>query len=327
MWKPRGAPTGVGSLNFSDPDEAVRHVFRHFESLPFWPQLPAIAPLTTTWLGRIPGARVEGHTLRLPWSRHNLLEGLRRHFSSRFRPKPLVTEQGFSNFTAFASQLPRVDGQFFKGQLFGPVTLLSMLRDSEGMEVGFSDALLDLFCEHLIGIGVDMARGLSEAGGRPLIVIDEPVLNHADPFIWQRLRGFVGELQNHARVGVHCCGPARWDQIVALGLDYINADVFTHLDELMEFKNAFSAHVNGGGWLAMGVVPTFPHDAPFTTDELFTFLRRGLLALLDDSVTKERRWGNLILTPSCGTALHRPQSQDRIHHTLIELSRMAETEG
>ncbi|MGE4158581.1 MAG: hypothetical protein AB7F75_05745 [Planctomycetota bacterium] len=327
MWKPRGAPTGVGSLNFSDPDEAVRYVFRHFESLPFWPQLPAIAPLITTWFGRIPGARGEGNTLRLPWTRHNLLAGLRAHFDSRFRPRPLVTEQGYSNFTTFVSEMPRMEGQFFKGQIFGPVTLLSMLRDNEGFEVGFSDALLDLFCEYLIEVSVEMARGLNEAGGRPLIVIDEPILSHADPFIWQRLRGFVAELQKHARVGIHCCGPARWDQIVALGLDYVNFDAFTHLDHLIDYRDAFSVHVNEGGWLALGIVPTFPHDAPFTTDELFTYLRKCLLALTNDSVTKQTRWGNLVLTPSCGTALHKPQSQDRIYHTLVELSRRAESES
>jgi hypothetical protein len=117
--------------------------------------------------------------------------------------------------------------------------------------------------------------------------------------------------------GVHCCGRADWPLVLGAGPGILSAPIDAGLDE---HGHALATHLEAGGWIAWGAVPT---GGPLgsTTDRLWrslgdlwcTLVRQGC----DPALLRQRA----LVTPSCGLAQHgRPQAE----HVLRLAGRLAE---
>jgi hypothetical protein len=125
-----GAVTGIGSLPFTSPAEAVQAVAEHCPEVPFWPQLPQLSAeegVIGQGLGVLAGLvepRAEGYGYQVMEGRiDSVVEAL--HNSSG-----CLTSANAAGFTAF-EQAIRL-GAFrtahaIKGQIEGPVTLATYL--------------------------------------------------------------------------------------------------------------------------------------------------------------------------------------------------------
>ena len=270
---PALATTGVGSLPFARPVEAVRHALGAY-AVPFCPQLPRLdGDMVSEWLGADPG--------RCGWT------------ADRDRERPAAWD-------AFLEELaakPPGHG-LAKLQVTGPVTLAIALERGAG-RAGAGASVVSLAREVAVWIAANAAGQvgrLREAGVDALVVVDEPGLAHAgvsavEAKLWDPLR-FASPAW-----GLHVCGRVPWDLVGALELDVLSFDVAAH-GLAPEARPVLEALLRRGGRIAWGVLdPVGPSQAGDVTG-------RGaacVSAMARDGLALERVAQLSLLTPSCGT--------------------------
>jgi hypothetical protein len=185
-----------------------------------------------------------------------------------------------------------------KAQLTGPVTLTVALDDDV--------RALELFHRN--------ASALEQLlDGRPaLCMIDEPSFAargslHASGLVLQA----VEAVAPFAVTGVHCCGPADWRAIVGAGPHVLSLPV--ELGATLSFS-AMRRHLDRGGWIAWGAVPT---DRPVASSDIEE-LWRALAAQLD---ADHRLAARSIVTPACGLAHHTAEQAETVCALTRELGR------
>lgn len=202
---PAWATTGVGSLPFTDPEEAAAHAVAAYD-LPFCPQLPRLeGDMVAEWLGADPR--------RCGWS------------PERDRELPL----------AWAALLRLLESdppehRLVKLQVTGPVTLACALERERGAHPS-RRGTLELARElstWLAATAAGQVRALADRGLDPLLVVDEPALA---PFgttgaevTWEPLRAIAPVW------GLHICCAVPWELVRRAEPDLISFDLGLGLD-------------------------------------------------------------------------------------------------
>jgi len=307
---PRGAVTGVGSLPYRDAREAVELVRWACPAVPFWPQLPnrsrdegMVAQFlepAASLLETADGVRYAAHR----GARTRLLDalagstgGLPRDRAAGFHAfRDALDAGGFPNAIAI------------KGQVTGPLTLAACLETDSGSPLARDPAALAVLADHVARQACWQVRELSRGGAPVLVTVDEPCLALADGIslgmehalgmlagIFARIRACGG------RAGLHCCAPVAPARFCEAGPDVISFDAHQALETFVE-DDAVRAFVDGGGWLATGLVPTRADPAGVSASALFA---RWLVAACDGrDCTRLAR--QTLVTASCGLGLLLP---------------------
>jgi hypothetical protein len=194
--------TGVGSLPFTRPAEAVRHAAGAYE-LPFCPQLPrAYGDMVHEWLGADPG--------RCGWA------------PDRDRQLPTA----WDDFILHLGRHPPSAG-LVKLQVTGPLTLaMALERRSPAGRTDMPDLAREI-ADWLAAAVSDQLRGLRELGLGALVVVDEPGLmaahrQGATAAVWDPLRAAAPGW------GLHVCGEVPWRLLDAAEPDLISYDLIRY---------------------------------------------------------------------------------------------------
>jgi hypothetical protein len=308
---PRGAVTGVGSLPFRDPAEAVELVRRACPEFPFWPQLPRrssseVVPLqflhpAVSWLHSLGGGRLSV----APGGGHRVLDALKRSDGA------LAAEQA-AGFHAFLEALDT--GAFataiaVKAQVTGPLTLGLCIED-RGTPLLYHPGALRVLADYVARQACWQIRCLARDALPVLLVVDEPCLALAADLPGGRgpaveaLASVLDRVRTHgARAGVHCC--ARVSPAVACEPepDVLSFDADADLESFLA-DDAVAALLRRGGWLAAGLVPTRDSPEDSSASALFT---RWLMSIRDPD-TCVRLARQTLVTASCGLGLATPQA-------------------
>ncbi|MGA7498070.1 MAG: hypothetical protein WBX00_15190 [Isosphaeraceae bacterium] len=173
-----GCVTGVGSLPFIDPDEAVAFVAEHCPQLPFWPQLPRRTAGEGV-IGQGMGTLIE----YLEPSARPYCWAVRRGAESAFTAALNCCDAGLSPETAagfFALERAIRSGRFssaraVKAQLEGPATLAHCLF-LNGESVSRIPGWLDRLARFLERQVAWQVRKLGTLDLPVVLVLDEPAL-------------------------------------------------------------------------------------------------------------------------------------------------------
>lgn len=204
---------------------------------------------------------------------------------------------GFSagkTFAAFLEELRKRAPKFAKVQLAGPATLASQ---------GPGRVL-----QQLPETVRALTQRVAQTGVTPLVFFDEPVLHETEApamaldFVRRAAR------DAGAIVGLHCCGQARWAELLGLGFDIISLDARLSLDALLDDRRAWLRFLERGGRLCLGIIPTNP-GARYDVNELCDSVEASLRATTPHF---ERVLGRMLLSPACGLALQPPEDARRI---------------
>jgi hypothetical protein len=291
-----GTSTGVGSLPHRDPDIAAQVALRHSPHLPAAPQLPRRSPME----GMIAQAArgIEG-VLVLPDGELSLPEGGLDRGATIHPTFDGASHAGLLAFLAAAAG--RTDP--VKLQLTGPLTLAAALvRAGAEVDVAYAVAAAAVRIEGTALLGL-VRRRLPEAA--LVVFVDEPVLVFAQPLptepLIDVLSSALAALELDAVTGVHCCGRTDWRVATQAGANVLSLPVDA-VDTLAS-ATALTAHLDRGGWLAWGAVPT---SGPVGTDAQLLWRRlRTLWGQLEDlgcdPVLLRQR---ALVTPACGLAGH-----------------------
>lgn len=292
-----GMVTSIGSLPHRDADAAAAFVLRQHPDLPAAPQLPRRSPLE----GMIAQAArgIGGVTVRADGSLSIDGDELDPTHAAA-----ALDSHSHAGLLAFLATSAGRSGAV-KVQLTGPVTLGLALADAGVRpDEAFlaAAAAVRVTATALVTL---VRRRLADA---PLVLfLDEPWLTRAGelPFgvdaTIDLLSSALAAVENDVVTGVHCCGPAEWRLASAAGATVLSMPV----ERVWALSNAaaISAHLERGGWVAWGGVPT---SEPVGTDVERLWRRlTGVWSDLagsgcDPMLLRQRA----LVTPACGLAGH-----------------------
>ncbi len=328
-------PLLIGSLPVQDHDEALELVLRYTPEIPGWAQLPrhGIEKMIPQFMPGMPGAVLTGDRAYVDTSAADFEEALLAFYQeyvdvseggadpdgSRFRLTP-ETAPGFFTLAAYlerAGSPPAV----VKGQVTGPITFCTGLKDQDGRAILFDDQLKDAAVKLLALKAAWQVRRLS-AGGRDVIVfIDEPALagfgsSELISVSREDVRACLDEVieaihREGGLAGIHVCANTDWSLILESALDVVNFDAYAYFDRFMLYDRALRAYLDSGRILAWGLVPTLNAEDIAREDAASLKVKwdRQVEGLAGLGFSEAQVVTQSLITPSCGMgALTREQA-------------------
>lgn len=316
-----GLATGIGSLPYLGPEEAVDLIFSSIPEIPFWPQLvkkdkkedmifqyldgmPAIIhDLTKDKLILNPNEDKENALAKMY---EKFIEGDTDYFK--------ITRERASGLYYLLEQTARKDLSkitMLKGHVTGPFTFAFSATDSFGKSLLYDEAMLEAVAKVLAMKAVWQAEMLKNKFGKKVIIFfDEPYLSSFGsafcPLTKDRVITLLEEVFNivqeksKALTGIHCCGNTDWSMLFESGVDIVNFDAWSYAEKFTLYPEEIKKFLERGGVLAWGIVPTNAMELKVTKDDLKRKFADGIKKLTSQGIDKELMLERTIFTPSCG---------------------------
>ncbi|SDP59127.1 uroporphyrinogen decarboxylase/cobalamine-independent methonine synthase family protein [Desulforhopalus singaporensis] len=344
-------PILIGSLPHSTHAEAVRLVLRHCPQIPLWPQLPQQPRegMVRQFLTGFPGLTEEGKNYRIDTEGDDFAAEMASFYEDYFlcseNPSALnhsrfaLDHDAAAGFFALLDALETREHSFItlKGQITGPVTAGTGLRDTRGNAVIYDDNLRDMMVKHLALKGVWQIKNLHRFTGsaKPIIFIDEPGIvsfgsTGFSGVTREMVTQSVTEVIEHLHwagglAGIHICANGDWTPALASPADIISFDAYFYFDNFILYKEPLTDFLKRGGILAWGIVPTSDPQVVERENSLslFTRLRQQLATLSTFTIPERRLISQILIAPSCGTGSLSPELAEKVLTMTGEVSQMA----
>ncbi len=343
-----GRSTLIGSLPLNDHQDAAEMVLRYSPEIPVWIQLPVYAEegMIFQFMPGLPGLTIANDRTYLDTLHENFPDELLHFYeeymavsqgdadfdNSRFVLKP-DTAKGFFVFLDYLQKIKPAPAAV-KGQVTGPLTFATAVKDREGRAVFYNEQVRDAAVKLLAMKAKWQARRLSAFGSPVIIFLDEPALAGfgSSEFISiskQDVKAALNEVieavhAEHALAGIHVCANTEWDLILDTEVDIVNFDSYSFFDRFILYAEAVKKFFRQGKIIAWGTVPTgnaadIEKETPASLAALWEEQMKQVCALGFDRETVLRQ---SLITPSCGTGSLRPEHAEKVLHLTRELSRM-----
>jgi hypothetical protein len=336
--------TAIGSLPHSSPDEAVRLVLRSIPACPIWPQLPKRGfreQMEIQYSEGLPCVALDEAKGRIFFDTSD--EDAAAAAVGTFYEKYLAAESSdewsaFAVSPAFAAGIYALEKaisadarrKWVKVQTTGPLTIGLSVVDKNNRAIYYNEMFRDVLVKAMIAKCRWQIKKFSPFAEVVICFVDEPILSAFGSSTYVSVGrndvvAILAELSAaiHAAgalCGVHCCGNTEWPILVDAGVDIINFDAFGFGESITLYPDQIKKHLEAGGYLAWGLVPTSEKVAEQTVNSL---VRRydGLVArLADTGVGRELILRQSLLTPSCGTGSLRRDLAEKVFDLLRETS-------
>ena len=314
---PLGAATAVGSLPHRDVEAAVAFALERTPALPAMPTLPNVDPhelMVPQGLWGVPGVEVAPD-------------------GSCSVPDPTVidpaadlgdrglTGRPFASWRRFLDAVAGRD-EPVKLQLTGPITLGLVLVDA-GVPANIAFALtagaVATRAQDLLALADRKAPGVDR-----VVVLDEPGLVGglradlplpADQIV-DVLSGALAAIEDRALTGVHICGPADWRLVLQAGPGLLSIPVGA---DVTESAGALGAHLERGGWIIWGAVPT---DGPVGEQASRHWRRLSMqwCELVQSGCDPFLLRQQALVSPVCGLALHDEAQAEHVLAISVQLA-------
>ncbi|MBF0506371.1 MAG: hypothetical protein HQL09_06005 [Nitrospirae bacterium] len=322
--------TGIGSLPHRNAEDACELVLRTFD-IPFWPQLPGISfreSMIAQYSEGMPYIKTDEKGGRI-WVGRDESDELERFYESYTDTSKISISEDYA--VGLHTFLKKVKGRRFKvlkGHVTGPVTFTLGLKDQDGKLLFYDEELREIAAMLLKAKMRWQIDVLKQHADEVIIFIDEPIISALGSSSYLgvdsgeafRLLGdMVSAVHDAGGIsGVHCCGRADWPLVMESGAQIINFDAYEYFDTLAIYHGQLKNFLAGGGYLAWGIVPTSDAIGAVDDVQLIELLRshfEELFRHLPPGLVQE----NILLTPSCGTALRSIEETTRICQLLMRL--------
>jgi hypothetical protein len=345
-WQAGAAATLIGSMPHRDRQGTIDLILRDISEIPVWPQLAAFKPeqMMMQYLEGLPGLRTQdNHTFLQadgPEFEQELLgfyeeylevdAGARELDNSRFR---MGAETG-KTFLQFLETMAgtTLSCRAVKGQIVGPFTLLSGLSDHNGRALLYDERLTDVVVKHLAMKAKWQIARLQTLGAPVIIFLDEPALagygsstyiSISSDFVHRLLDEVVAAIQQAGGLaGIHICANTDWQLVLNSSIDIINFDAYNYLDRFSLYRSDFSRHIESGGIIAWGMIPTEPSDLIFreTAESLAGRWFEQIRVLSTAELPVNRILAQSLFTPSCGCGSLTEEAAERVVRLTRQLS-------
>lgn len=347
-FKPAGLQTGIGSMPYIEPGEALDLIFKTMPDIPHWPQMPLrgaaegfvfqfLTPLVKAGLIKLEKDKAFFNTDSEHWE-----DGLTQFYSIYLAAVegdeealesfalPVEAAAGFYAYLDYIKENGLGEAVYLKGHLAGPLTIGFNLKDPVGKFSYYDDQLRDLIVKTLAMHSRWQAKKLSDLGRPVIIFIDEPgigVYGKSDyiTVTKEMIKCDLDEIfeQVHivgALAGVHSCDAIDWSILYNCNLEIVNLDVYNFADSLIPFATELKSFIDRGGILAQGIIPTNEKAFDETRDSLLERLKSLWKQLELRGIATSQLLQQTMITPACGTGLLEPTLAVHIHNLTSDVS-------
>ncbi|WYD82142.1 MAG: hypothetical protein V8K32_07075 [Candidatus Electrothrix gigas] len=355
-----GLPVLIGSLPLSDHKEALKRIFTATPEIPLWPQLPGdpfegMIPQFAEGIpcireenlhdpeGRIlydtSAADFEEQMLAFYEDYMAVLENAEAPAGERFR----VSRKRAEGLYCFAEAIQEKQGPYnqeysqdlvaLKGQVTGPFTMLTGIKDAQGRAGYYDETIREMVIKGIAMKAAWQTRFLACCNNKPVMMfIDEPALAGlgSSAFISvnnEEIQEMINEVaeaihQAGGLAGIHVCANTEWGLLLDSHIDILSFDAYSFFDKLAALDEQVQSYLDQGGILAWGGIPTGkPYDIEKESTESLTMLWEDQMKKL---VRPGRDQADLLrqtlITPSCGTGSLRLEHAEKVLQMTKEVS-------
>ncbi len=337
-----GLPVLIGSLPLASHREALEWITSVTPEIPLWPQLPSnpaeqMLPQFAEGIPCIaedkPGSTENRIIFDIsgPDFDEQMLAFFEEYLVAAEDPSFLVKSR-------FATSGERAAGLYLlgehlagtpglkacKGQVTGPFTLLTGIKDIRGRAGYFDETIRDMVLKGITMKAAWQTRFLADKGDCPvLLFIDEPALAGlgSSAFIGvttDEISAMINEVaagihQAGGLAGIHVCANTDWNMLLASEIDILSFDAHGFFDRIAPLTTEIHTFLDRGGILAWGGIPTSTTDTIMaeSVDSLCALWERQMEEIRSDRSPADMLRRTLI-TPSCGTGSLSPDMARRV---------------
>lgn len=324
--QPDCLPLLIGSLPMHDHPAASRLIMDYTPAIPLWVQLPVFAEegMVPQFLPGMPGVVKQGgktfiDTLAESFD-DNLLAFFEDYMASSEDPDQLpasrfaLTAATGKGVAALLDTLARMETPpvAVKGQVTGPVTFCTGVKDQDGRAIFYNETLRDAAVKHLALNARWQIQTLSGPGCPVIIFIDEPALagfgsseliSISKEEILACLREVVAGIHaDGGLAGIHVCANTDWSLVLESGVDIVNFDAYAYFDRFILYGPQIRDFLAAGRFLAWGIVPTLKTEEieRETVDTLYAGLQERFHQVETLGIAPATIRAQSFITPSCG---------------------------
>jgi len=340
---PALAATGIGSVPFTDDQEAVHLILENLPEIPFWPQLAQKGfqeDMVSQGVGGLPLIhRDRERRLVLVNDALDRDAALTEFYEAALQEDldvfSLSPEEavGCYGLLKELSSRPADAPAFIKGQVVGPVTFATVVKGTDGKAVLFDYELNQAVIRGLALKAAWQAAKIRETGRQAVIFFDEPSLTGFGSAFMQISREEVittltetitaARETGSAFFGIHCCGNTDWSMLMESPIDILSFDSYEFFENLKLYDQALKKFLDRGGYLAWGLVPTSPTAPPETEEALWARFQSQVEELGRLGLDLPFLLNQSLLTPACGLGYLSPEKAREALAVLASLSRRA----
>ncbi len=324
--KPDCLPLLIGSLPLNDHQAASRLVMDYTPTIPLWIQLPVFQEegMVPQFLPGMPGVVKQGGKTYIDTTGESFDDDLLKFFEdymatsenldrlpgSRFA----LTETTGKGVTALLDTLDRMETPpvAVKGQVTGPVTFCTGVKDQDGRAIFYNETLRDAAVKHLALNARWQIRTLAGPGCPVIVFIDEPamagfgsseLISISKEEILACLQEVVDGIHaDGGLAGIHVCANTDWSLVLESGADIVNFDAYAYFDRFILYGPQIRDFLSAGRFLAWGIVPTLKIEEieRETVDTLYAGWQERFNQIEALGIAPATIRTQSFITPSCG---------------------------
>ncbi|MDQ5985779.1 MAG: hypothetical protein CSYNP_01496 [Syntrophus sp. SKADARSKE-3] len=344
--------TGIGSMPFDGPDEAVRLILSRLPEAPHWPQLPRLGlreQMEVQYSEHMPCAVLDEEKKRLYFETSGDYSETFAQFYETYlsvmdpdegsgnclfmAPSPAYS-RGFDALLNILQENSSVF-PFIKCQIVGPCSFALTVVDERKRAIYYNEEFRDVIVKVLSMTARGQIQALKNYADQVICFIDEPILSAfgSSTYVAVRREDVVALLRemidavhaDGALAGIHCCGNTEWSILIDAGVDIISFDAFQYGETIAMYAEAVKAYLLNGGVLAWGILPTSTAIHEQTAEGLAGRLEGFMDCLAAKGIDKGLITNQAMITPSCGTGSMTPGDACLVYERLFEVSNLMKT--
>lgn len=339
----------IGSLPHDNLEDAMELVKTDFNKIPFWPQLAKInknEDMILQFLENMPSFFVDKDYLDCECDEFfedieqflsNYEEIITHNNDCSNRTLELLDKYAVNNsctFTEYIKLITNLKPDFAKGQITGPFTLSTTLVDKYGKCAFYDETLREIIAKTLGIKALWQIKHIKQASSDtiPVIFIDEPSISQlgTSAFITISQEEVVEMLksvsdlikENGGLSAIHCCGKCDWRIPINAGVNIINLDAYSYAENLSTFSEDIKKHLEAGGKIAWGVIPTLDTKAleELDLEKAVNVFKNAVNYLTQKGINEKIIIENSLITPSCGAGSLSKELAEKAMHLTKQLS-------
>jgi len=345
-FKPQFLATGVGSIPFTNGEDALDLIWKSVPLAPHWPQLPRLGA-ESSFVGQYLNALIETGVIadvevpKFQVDEPDWVDRLTAFYTLYLEategdPQALerfgFSSQGGEGFEAYCHNLEQYGTRravILKGQLSGPLTLGMQITDKSRKASYYDDTLRDMLVKTLALHAEWQTKRLSQFGLPVLMMIDDPGLyafgasSHItltrEPII-EDLNAIVEGISRQGGIaGVHVCAGMDWTVLFDAKIQVVNFDAYDYMQSMMALAEPLNRFLKRGGILSWGIVPTNSMVLEETAQSIKLRLEENIQELVKRGIDESLLRQQSMLTPSCGTGTLPVEIAEHVYRLVSEL--------
>ena len=347
LFQPKFLATGIGSMPFIDPEHAIDVSLLRMPQAPIWPQLPQLGfreHMEIQYSEGMPCTVIDEEKGRMHF---DTVKDYSEEFAVFYEAYMAAMDPDGGNGDCSAMAMSpeyskgiyallkrlkatEVHLPFIKVQTTGPCSFALTIVDQDKRAIYYNEEFRDMIVKALAMKCRWQIQKFKPLAERIICFIDEPILSAFGSSTYVSVKrddivGLLAEMisaihSDSAVSGVHCCGNTEWSILIDAGIDIVNFDAFEFGDTILMYSDAVKKHLERGGMLAWGIVPTSLKIREQSIDGLVARLESMIDTLSAKGIDRYLIAQQAILTPSCGTGSMEPQDAEKVFEILADLS-------